>query len=409
MSSLIKVAVGSVPKDGGTFTFYRTVRPVLRKHGVEMFCVSLGRKEAALWQQDFADDGCVLLAAGSKRLDEQARIFADWCEETDINVVIGINSAAILSSLPHLPEKIRVIARCANAFDHGYRITLSGRDRLARIVALTPRLERDLIGSYGADAGKLTVIPNGVANARFDNTAGIRRGTNRAIRLGFLGRLEHGQKGVLFLPEIVRRLERRGVLYELHIAGKGIHEARLKRELAAAASAATVRFAGALAPSEVPEFLGTIDVFLFPSLFEGCPNVLLEAMMGGCAPVCWRLEGITDFLVEHGATGLLAELGDCGAFSNLICELANDRALLQRIAHNATADARVRFTQERVGRDYANLFHEVMEEPPPKWSPKPWAEFRPDPEFRPRWTALIPDSWKRPIRQWMANFGLRTK
>ena len=59
------------------------------------------------------------------------------------------------------------------------------------------------------------------------------------------------------------------------------------------------------------------------------------------------------------------------------------------------------------GRDYANLFQEVMEEPPPKWTPKPWPEFRPDPEFKPRWTSLIPDSWKRPIRQWIANSGLR--
>jgi len=139
-----RVAVGSVPKDGGTFTFYRTLRPALRRHGVEMFCVSLGRKEAALWQQELADDGCVLLAAESKGLKRQAQVFAAWCEEKDIDIVIGINSAGILASLPHLPERVRAIARCANGFDHGYRITLICHQRLARIVARTPRLQRGL-------------------------------------------------------------------------------------------------------------------------------------------------------------------------------------------------------------------------------------------------------------------------
>ena len=87
MSSPIKVAIGSVPKDGGTYTFYRTVRPALRQRGVEMFCVSLGHKEAGLWQQEFVGDGCVLLAAESKDLKKQAQAFAEWCEEAKIDIV----------------------------------------------------------------------------------------------------------------------------------------------------------------------------------------------------------------------------------------------------------------------------------------------------------------------------------
>ena len=88
MNRTIKVAFGSVPKDGGTFTFYRTVRPALRQHGVEMFCVSLGRKEAGLWQNEFADEGCVLLAAEANDLKRQARAFAAWCDEAHIDKMI---------------------------------------------------------------------------------------------------------------------------------------------------------------------------------------------------------------------------------------------------------------------------------------------------------------------------------
>lgn len=404
---MIKLAIGSVPKDGGTFTFYRTVRPFLRRQGIETFCVSVGHKEATLWQQEFADDGCVRLASHARSLKSQAQAFAQWCHETGIDIVIGINSAAILSSLPHLPEHIRVVARCANTFDHGYRITLACRERLARIVVLTPRMQRDLVDRYGADANGIRLIPNGIDPRPFNRGANTARGSGRAIRLGFLGRLEHRQKGVLFLPEIVSYLERQRVPYELRIAGKGIHQGKLKKVLASVVKQGRIEFAGQLSPSDVPEFLAATDIFLFPSQFEGCPNALLEAMMAGCVPVCWRLEGITDFVVEHGATGLLAPKGGCGEFGELICQFANDRDLLRRIAQNATAEARVRFTQERVGRDYANLFQEVMDKPPPKWAPKPWSDFRPEPEFKPRWTTLIPESCKRPIRQLMANVGLR--
>jgi glycosyltransferase involved in cell wall biosynthesis len=406
---MIKVVVGSVPKDGGTFTFYRTVRPAVLGHGIEMFCVSLGHQEAALWQEEFADEGCVLLARQVKRLKDQARVFADWCEKSQIDVVIGINSAGILSALPHLPQRVRAVARCASSLDHGYRITLSCQDRLARIVALTPRLQRDLVQHYGADPSKMRMIPNGIASASFDDAASASRGRTPVLRLGFLGRLEHRSKGVLFLPDVVECLEQRRVSYELRIAGKGIHGARLRKELTGKVRRGIVEFVGALPPTEVPGFLAGTDVFLFPSQSEGCPNVLLEAMMAGCAPVCWRLDGITDFVVDHCATGLLAVRGNCAGFADLLCQLADDRDLLRRIAQNAAAEARVRFTQERVGRDYANLFHEVMDEPPPKWSPKAWSEFRPDPEFRRRWTTLIPDSWKKRARRFIANAGLRPR
>ena len=144
----IRVALGAVPKDGGTFTFYRNLRPAIKAYGIDLRCVTVGRREAELWEPGYADDGCVLLAPKTRSIKKQAQAFVAWCEEESIDIVIGLNSEAILSALPHLPEHIRVMSRCANAFDHGYRITLSCEPRLARIVAITPRLQKDLVESY---------------------------------------------------------------------------------------------------------------------------------------------------------------------------------------------------------------------------------------------------------------------
>ena len=386
----IKVAYASVPKDGGTFTFYRNQRPELLRRGIDLMCVSVGAQEAALWDDRFADLGCVLLAPHARDLKRQARDFAEWCGAEAIDIVIGVNSAPILSALPHLPERIRVIARCANAFDHGYRITMAGRERLARIVALSPRLRDDLIAQYGADPDRVVLIPNGIDPTPFEVAAATPRGTEAVLRIGFVGRLEHNQKGVLHLPAIVRELSTRGVPFHLRIAGEGRHEMRLRRELADAVAAGLVSFAGRIGPAAVPPFLAGCDVFAFTSRFEGVPNALLEAMTAGCVPVSLVIEGITDFVIEDGQTGLLAPQGDGARFADCVAELAADRARLAAMAQAAAAAAGARFGAADCAEAYAREFRRAMAEPPPAWTPRPWGEFVPDPNFPQDWRRFLP-------------------
>lgn len=405
------IAFGSVPKDGGTFTFYRNIRPALKDCGIDLRCVSVGKKEAGLWERDFADDGCVLLAKDEEYVKRQAMAFARWCDQNGVDIVLGINSFSILSALPHLPEKIRVMSRCANAFDHGYQITLSGRGRLARIVATTPRLKNDLINLYGADDEKVELIPNGISPGPFEAAANMTRGVDKPLRLGFVGRLEHNQKGVLYLPDIVRELDKRGMDFSFHIAGKGVHKKILERQLKPYIKDGRVRFEGALTPADVIDFLGNTDVFVFVSRFEGCPNALLEAMMAGCVPVVYRIEGITDFIVQDNETGFVCPMADAGLLAERISELGRDRARLKNMAAAVADVARVRFSHERAAAAYARVFWAVIQAPPPKWKPLPWSDFMPDPAFatpniRQR---LLPGFLKRAVTNCFFYMGLSNR
>lgn len=395
----IKVAFGSVPKDSGTFTFYRNIRPALRAHGVDMRCVTVGREEARLWEDAYADDGCHLLAPQRLSLKSQARAFVDWCREESIDIVMGINSAAILSAIPHLPEKVRVMSRCANAFDHGYKITMSGGDRLARIVALSPRLRDDLISDYGADPDKLVLIPNGHVAERFDTAAAQPRGSDPRLELGFVGRLEHNQKGVLHLPEIVSELNDLGVDYRLRIAGKGRHGDRLRDMLAPQIAAGRVDFLGALKPNAIPAFLGSLDAYVFTSKFEGMPNALIEAMMAGAVPVCFNISGITDFMIEHGRTGILCPQEHSKTLAAEIAALHKDRNHLQEMSIAVAQAARSRFSAQGTGLRYAELFAEIMGEDPPPWTPKSWRHFEPDENFPQSWRRYIPEGLKTRLKR----------
>ena len=396
---MIRVAFGSVPKDSGTFTFYRNMRPALLAQGIDLRCVAAGRDQASLTDPAFADEGCVLLAKRSSSLKTQARAFADWCAAEQIGAVFGVNSPAILSALPHLPAHVRALARCANGFEEGYRLTLIGQERLARIVALTPRLQEDLITGYGVRPDKIALIPNGVPPERFAAAARAVRGRGDALRLGFLGRLEHRQKGVMHLPAILRQLEDAGVPFQLRIAGQGKDEADLRRALAGLADPGAVSFLGSLPPGDIPGFLEETDVFLFPSHFEGCPNALLEAMAAGAVPVAWRLPGITDFLIDTGQTGFLAETGGTAEFARHIERLARDRAQLQAMSRAVSAAARSRFSRDTCVRAYAGLFETVMSEPPPDWQPVPWSRFQAPALFRQHPLArILPAKQRKALR-----------
>jgi glycosyltransferase involved in cell wall biosynthesis len=391
MINRILLAFGSVPKDGGTFTFYRNLRPALLEHGINMRCVAIGKAQAELWDQNYADDGSILLAPQTRDIKKQAMVFADWCEQEKVDIVMGINSEAILSALPHLPERIRVLSRCANGFDHGYKITLSGKERLARIVAISPRLARDLIEHYDADPTLVQLIPNGIDPKFFDEAAKSPRGQEPKLRLGFLGRLEHNQKGVFHLPKIVRELNAQGIPFDLRIAGKGRHRKAIEREMAKEIKIGQVKLLGAITPNEVPKFLAETDIFIFPSHIEGFPNALLEAIMAGCVPVAWMIEGITDFIIEDNETGFICPIGDHAGFAQKIAFLAGDRNALQTMSARSAYSARERFTNGRAASAYASLIKEVMQQAPPPWTPKSWDKFKGDPNFEHGWKDWLRD------------------
>ncbi|MFY0643020.1 MAG: glycosyltransferase family 4 protein [Bacteroidia bacterium] len=393
----IKVAFGSVPKDGGTFTFYRNQRKALKKLGVDMYCVSIGPEQADLWEESYADENCVLLAPSVESVKGQAKIFVQWCQDERIDIVMAINSKAILSSLAHLPSHIKIVSRCANAFEHGYRITMSGGNRLSRIVALTPRLRNDLIESYGASESMITLIPNGIEDSMFK--ADRFQADRNALNIGFLGRLEHQQKGVMHIPPIMEELKKTGIPFHLKVAGKGKHRAELETELSKVLSKSEYEFLGALNPNEIPSFFSEQDVYLFTSHFEGCPNALLEAMMASVAPVSWIIKGITDFIIEDGKTGFLLETGDYQGMASSLAELQNDREALLKIRTNAAAEARARFTTEICAQEYQKLFKQVIQEPSKKVEVLSWNDFKIDPNFGREKLYWLPYQWRKRIKQ----------
>jgi glycosyltransferase involved in cell wall biosynthesis len=178
------------------------------------------------------------------------------------------------------------------------------------------------------------------------------------LRLVFAGRLEHGQKGVLELPEIDARLRAQSIDVMWTIVGDGPHGAQLR---AAWPETARVQYRGAMTNADTIACLAEHDVFVLPTRVEGLPVALLEAMGCGLVPVVSNIpRGVPD-VVADGATGLLPEVGDVDGFAAAIARLAADRSLLERFSAAARRTVEQQFDIRARAKDYQSLYARYAE------------------------------------------------
>lgn len=115
----------------------------------------------------------------------------------------------------------------------------------------------------------------------------------------FVGRLER-QKNLIALLEALK-----GLPYELTIIGSG--NMRKKLEKKAEVDNINVRFINSVSHLRLPEILNQHEVFILPSLYEGTPKALLEAMSCGLPVIGTNVKGIKE-IIQHEKNGILCEV-----------------------------------------------------------------------------------------------------
>jgi len=190
-------------------------------------------------------------------------------------------------------------------------------------------LERTL----GVPPRRIFRMTNGVG-PEFLAAARAREGGQRALFVG--GWLDNKGRGLL--PEIWRRIARALPEARLTIAGTGFAEPVVRADLPA-----DVQGTVAVLPRVEPlggmiDLYTSHDVFLMPSVSEGSPLSLLEAMATGLPPVAARTCGIPD-IVTHGADGLLFERLDVEGGAREAIRLLGDVPLQRRLGEAARARA----------------------------------------------------------------------
>lgn len=210
----------------------------------------------------------------------------------------------------------------------------------------------------GLDPARLIVIPNGIDSKLFDGVAGLARAEidvpEDAHLALFVGRLDP-QKGLTALLGAAQQVIDRRPNWHLALAGDGPSRdwvlAQTKK------FEKRVHWLGRR--DDVPALLKSADVLVLPSLWEGMPNVVLEAMAASRPVIGTMVEGIED-LVVPGKTGWLVPPGDEAALTQAFLEAADSPERCLRYGAAGRDRIEREFSLERTVAAYESLWARVL-------------------------------------------------
>lgn len=216
---------------------------------------------------------------------------------------------------------------------------------------------------------RLAVIPNGVDPARFDAAVPVPRAAigvpEDAVLALYVGRLDP-QKGLTSLLRAAGHVARSCPAWHLALAGDGPLQAKLAARVEVgglAGFADRVHWLGRR--DDVPGLLKAADLLVLPSLWEGMPNVVLEAMAAGLPVVGTAVEGTED-LVVPGQTGWLVPPGRFGPLADALVEATTDADRRRAFGRAARARVEAEFAPGGVVAAYERLWAGILRlgEPP---------------------------------------------
>ncbi|MBM4310415.1 MAG: glycosyltransferase [Deltaproteobacteria bacterium] len=230
------------------------------------------------------------------------------------------------------------------------------RSLVACYTAVSDEVRHSMIERAHIDPDNIITIYNGIECRGRDLPAGPVGIAGAPVRLALIGRL-HCQKGHSVLLDALNIIISSGRQAKLFFAGEGPDEAHLRQKARDLGIAASVTFAGLV--DDPLAFMAGIDIVVLPSLWEGMPNVLLEAMAASRPIVATRLGGIAE-LVRDGESALLCDPGRAEPLAAAIMRLMDDWDLGRRLAAAARSDVEKRFDIARTVAETQALYGRLL-------------------------------------------------
>lgn len=228
-------------------------------------------------------------------------------------------------------------------------LSLAGRltARLSDVVvAPSRRTAAELARDYGAR--DVVVIPNGVPAGE-----AARREPPPVPTVLYAGRLRARKAPVVLVRAFATVVERLPEA-RLVIAGDGDERPGVEREIARLGLGGHVDLLGAVSREEVGRRLRQATLFCLPSIYEGLPLAILEAMAAGVPVVTTAVSGHPDAIVD-GESGWLVPAEDSAALASALVHALTDPAEARRRAAAASARFAERFEIGVVARRYVEL------------------------------------------------------
>jgi glycosyltransferase involved in cell wall biosynthesis len=232
-----------------------------------------------------------------------------------------------------------------------------------RLVAVSDHQRESVIRHLGVPSTRIETVVNGVGanpHAASDKSrTAIRAELGIApddILVGCIAVLSK-QKGIPYLLRAASNIVARIPKARFVVVGGGPWQQQLEQE-ASSLGLKRPAFMFAGWRNDALAILPALDVFVLPSLWEGLPIVVLEAMASTRAIVVTDV-GDNSKVIDHGESGLVVPSGDAAALENAIVQLILDPVLRQSCAESAYATYSERFTIQSMVQQYERIYDRV--------------------------------------------------
>jgi glycosyltransferase involved in cell wall biosynthesis len=229
-----------------------------------------------------------------------------------------------------------------------------------RIIAVSDEVKKDML-RFKIPEEKITMIDNGIALERFEkvveaknmrNQLGFGEKTRIVGTIGSLGI----EKGHIYLLEAARHILNIVNDLKFLVVGDGPLRKPLEKKSEELGIKKHVIFLGQR--KDIPELLMAMDIFVLPSIKEGLPMALLEAMAAKRPVIATRVGAIPK-VIENKDTGVLVEPKDISGLRDAIINLLSDPGRMDLLAREGFRRVCTNFSSDEMGKHYLKLYKEI--------------------------------------------------
>jgi glycosyltransferase involved in cell wall biosynthesis len=264
-----------------------------------------------------------------------------------------------------LAKNIKLVATCHNwlGTDPKMRfyawIDKKTLFRFDKIIAVSQEIHKELL-RHAIPSDKIALIPNGISLNRFQNKTcvdALRKEfaiSNDCKVIGTVGRLTE-EKGHNHLLEAAEKILSSCPNTVFLIVGDG----PLRQQLEAQSSKLPVVFTGVR--NDLPALYSLMDLFVLPSLNEGLPMVLLEAMASK-KPIVATSVGEIPRVLQHEKSGIIIPPGKSDLLADAILSLLSSEKRAQELTEHGFRDVELHYSSETMAGNYLQIYKELVGE-----------------------------------------------
>lgn len=251
----------------------------------------------------------------------------------------------------------RPVARLARAFE---RFSVRG---VGKVVCVSDAVRQAIMQREKLLAAKVVTILNGVDLEHYQANGLPRESVRRQMGIppgrlviGTVGRF-YPQKGIPYLIQAGLGVVRERPDTVFLMVGEGPTRPDMWRKIEALGLSGHFVLAGPRL--DVREMLSVMDMFVMPSLWEGLPIAVLEAMAMGLPCVVTNVGGNPE-VVRNGVTGWVVAPRDPGELQDRVLQLVDDDGLRRSMGEAGRRLVEREFDARQTASRYAELYEEVM-------------------------------------------------